>query len=129
MVLNSHERLARGEFRLDDLLSDHPDAIHSRAYVGSEDLRLPNATIGDFPFAAMRVRYLEYGTARVPDLIRRPTFPELYDREKLMVAKFGGSVHDDGSLDSMGYLTSNHTVFLFVPWRSLSGVHNRALRD
>lgn len=46
-----------------------------------------------------------------------------------MVGKFGGAVHDDGTLEASGYLTSNHTVFLFVPWRSLSGVHNRALTD
>lgn len=129
MVLNAHERLARGQFKLDDLLADQPDATHPRPYVGSEDLRLPNATMEDFPFAAMRVRYLEYGTARVPALIRRPTFPELYDRDKLMVGKFGGAVHDDGSLVALGYLTSNHTVFLFVPWRGLSGVRNRSIAD
>jgi hypothetical protein len=129
MVLNAHERLAPGQFKLDDLLVDRPDATHPRPYVGSEDLRLVHATIEDFPFAAMRVRYLEYGTSRVPALIRRPTFPELYDRDKLMVGKFGGTVHDDGTLDELGYLTCNHTVFLFVPWRSLVGVRNRALSD
>ena len=129
MVLNADERLAKGQFKLDDLLANCPDATHPRPYVGSEDLRLLNATIEDFPFAAMRVRYLEYGTARVPALIRRPTFPELYDRDKLMIGKFGGAVHDDGSLNTLGYLTSNHTVFLFVPWRSLSRVRNRALTD
>ena len=127
MALNPHERLAPGQFKLDDLLSDYTDTIHNRPYVGSEDLRLPNALIEDFPFAAMRIRYLEYGTSRVPTLIRRPTFPELYNREKLMVAEFGGAVHDDGTLDPLGFLTSNHSVFLFVPWHALAGVRNRAL--
>lgn len=129
MVLNAHERLAQGEFRLDDLLADRPDAIHSRPYVGSEDLRLVNAEIEDFPFAAMRLRYLEYNTIRVPALISRPTFPELYDRNKLMAGEFGGVVHDDGSLDPLGFLTCNHSIFLFLPWHSLAGVRNRALRD
>nr|WP_294545545.1 N-6 DNA methylase [uncultured Rhodopila sp.] len=129
MVLNAHERLAQGQFRLDDLLVDHPDAVHPRPYVGSEDLRLPNATIGDFPFAPMRVRYLEYGTERVPALIRRPTFPELYDREKLMAGEFGSVVHDDGRLDPLGFLVCNHSVFQFVPWHSLAGVRNRALLE
>ncbi len=129
MVLNAHERLAKGQFRLDDLLADRPDATHPRPYIGSEDLRLPNADMADFPFAAMRVRYLEYGTARVPALIRRPTFPELYDRDKLMAGEFGSVVHDDGTLDPLGYLVCNHSVFQFLPWHSLSGVRNRALTE
>jgi hypothetical protein len=129
MVLNAHEKLAPGQFTLDDLLADKPDAMHSRPYVGSEDLRLLNAEIEDFPFAAMRVRYLEYGTARVPALIRRSTFPELYDRDKLMAGEFGSVVHDDGTLDPLGFLVCNHSVFQFLPWHSLSGVRNRALLD
>lgn len=129
MVLNAHERLAQGQFRLDDLLANRPDVTHSRPYVGSEDLRLLNAEVEDFPFAAMRVRYLEYGTARVPALIRRPTFPELYDREKLMAGEFGSVINDDGSLDPLGFLTCNHSVFLFLSWPSLAGIRNRALQD
>lgn len=127
MVLNAHEKLAQGQFKLDDLLSDQPDSVHSRAYVGSEDLRLTNSLVESFPFSAINIRFLEYGTTRVPHLIRRQTFPELYDREKLMVAKFGSAVHDDGSLSRLGFLTSNHTVFLFVPWFALVGVNNRSL--
>jgi hypothetical protein len=129
MVLNAHERLAKGQFKLDDLLVDRPDAIHPRPYVGSEDLRLPNATMQDFPFAAMRIRYLEYGTDRVPALIRRPTFPELYNRDKLMAGEFGSVVYDDGTLDPLGFLVCNHSIFQFVPWHSLAGVRNRALLD
>jgi len=129
MVLNADERLAKGQFKLDDLLADRPDATHPRPYVGSEDLRLLNATIEDFPFAAMRIRYLEYDTARVPALIRRRTFSELYDRDKLMAGEFGSVVHDDSSLDPLGFLTCNHSIFLFLPWHSLAGVRNRALQD
>jgi len=128
MVLNADEILAPGQFKLDDLLADHPDAVHPRPYVGSEDLRLPNATIQDFPFAAMRIRYLEYDTARVPRLVRRPTFAELWNREKIIAGEFGSAVHDDGSLDPLGFLTCNHSVFQFLSWRSLSGVRNLALR-
>jgi len=129
MVLNAHERLARGQFRLDDLLADRPDAIHCRPYVGSEDLRIPNSLAGDCLFAAARIHYLEYGTARVPSLIRRPTFPELYDREKVMAGEFGGALHDDGTLDPLGFLACNHSIFLFVPWHLLDGIRNRALLD
>lgn len=130
MVLNSNEK-KQGiqKFVLDDLLAERPDDTHPRAYIGSEDLRLPNALVEDFPFAAMRLRYLEYNTERVPELVRRPTFPELYDREKLMCGEFGGAVHDDGTFDPLGFLTCNHSVFLFLPWHQLAGVRNRALGD
>ena len=129
MVLNAHERLAPGQFRLDDLVIERSDTVHNRPYVGSEDLRLLNSLAEDFPFAAMRVRFLEYGTARVPALIRRPTFPELYNRPKLMSGEFGGAVYDDGKLHSLGFLTCNHSVFMFLPWHSLCGIHNRSLSD
>jgi hypothetical protein len=129
MVLNADERLAKGQFKLDDLLADKPNVIHSRPYLGSEDLRLPNSLVDNFPFSALKVRYLEYNTERVPGLIRRPTFPELYDREKLMAGEFGSVIHDDGLFDPLGFLVCNHSVFLFVPWGSLAGVRNRSLKD
>ena len=129
MVLNAHERLAKGQFKLDDLIAEKYDAVHHRPYVGSEDLRLLNARIEDFPFAPTRIRYLEYGTERVPALIRRPTFPELYNREKLMAGEFGSVIYDDGTLSSRGFLVCNHSVFQFLSWNSLAGIRNRALLD
>ena len=129
MVLNANEKLARGQFKLDDLLSARHDAIHCKPYVGSEDLRIPDSLAGDFLFSAARIHYLEYGTTRVPGQIRRPTFPELYDRDKVMAGEFGGALYDDGTLDTGGYLACNHSVFLFVPWHLLAGVRNRSLAD
>lgn len=62
MVLHSHEGLETDKFNLDDLLSASPDNIHTRPYTNSKGLRLLNAPVEDFPFAAMYVQYLEYGT-------------------------------------------------------------------
>src|SRR5690348_4401697 len=63
----------------EDIIDQHASGILSLWPRASSEIRKEwrerlsrSATIGDFPFAAMRVRYLEYGTARVPDLIRRP---------------------------------------------------------
>jgi type I restriction enzyme M protein len=132
MVLSANEKLDggryKGAFELDDLLTDRPDPSHPRPYVGSEDLRIAGSLAGDFLFAAARIRYLEFGTDRVPALIRRPTFPELYDRDKIIVGEFGGALYDDGRLDPLGYLMCNHSVFLFLPWHLLTGVQNRSLR-
>lgn len=52
----------------------------------------------------------------------------MYDRDKLMAGEFGGVIHDDGTLDPLGFLTCNHSIFLFIPWQSLAGVRNLALR-
>ncbi len=133
MVLSADEKADggqhRGSFKLGDLLVDYPDAIHSKPYIGSRDLRIANSPVGDFLFAAARIRFLEYNTSRIPALISRPTFEELYDREKIMVGEFGGSIHDDGTLNPLGFLACNHSVFLFMPWRLLVGINNRSLAD
>ncbi|WP_200344313.1 hypothetical protein [Rhodovibrio sodomensis] len=108
---------------MDDLISDTPDATHWKPYVGGSDLR---------NFGPKRIQFLEYGTERVPALVRRPTFPELYDREKIMVGRFSGFVHDDGQFGPPGYeafLTCNHTVFMLVPWHLLQGVDNRQIQN
>jgi hypothetical protein len=119
MVLNADEKTAKGEFTIDDLLSDTRDKIHSAPFAGSKDVD---------EFGIRRIRYLEYGAnTRVPSKVRRPTFPELYDRMKLMVAEFGGFALDDGTWDSGGYLKCNHSVFILMPWHLLSGVSNTSI--
>ena len=121
MVLNADERTNRGAFAMDDLISEIPGTTHQAAFAGSKDV--------DY-FGVSRVRYLEYGTGtRVPALISRPTFPELYDRPKLMVAEFGGFAYDDGTWDAAGFLKCNHSVFILMPWHGLSGVKNKSIAN
>jgi hypothetical protein len=119
MVLHAIEKGHQGEFTLDDLLSEKRDTLHSAAFVGSKDLDA---------FGIRQLRYLEYGAhTRVPSLVSRPTFPELYDREKLMVAEFGGFALDDGKWDQTGFLKCNHSVFILMPWHHLKNIKNKSI--
>lgn len=119
MVLNADEKKHKGEFTIDDLLSDRRDQQHAAAFVGSKDVD---------EFGIRRVRYLEYGKGtRVPAKVRRPTFPELYNRDKLMVGEFGGFALDNGVWDKAGHLKCNHSVFILMPWHLLKGVKNNSI--
>jgi hypothetical protein len=121
MVLNADEKVEKGAFSMKDLISDEPDGIHCAAFAGSKDI--------DY-FGIKNLKYLEYGPGtRVPASIRRTTFPELYDRPKLMVARFTGFAYDDGAWDELGFLKCNHGVNILVPWCNLRGVDNKAIRS
>ena len=119
MVLNAHEKTNKGAFVLEDLLSSSHDATHPTPYVGGRD-------VGNFGF--VKIGYLEYGPGlRAPSLVRRPTFPELYERPKLMIGRFGGVAYDDGTWHGQDFLKCNHTIMLLVPWHLLDGVNNNAI--
>ena len=119
MVLNADEKTNKGAFKMDDLISAMPDKTHPAAFSGSKDV--------DY-FGIKNVRYLEYGkTTRVPGQLSRPTFPELYEHPKLMVAEFGGFAYDDGTWDAAGFLKCNHSVFLLMQWCHLAGVSNKSI--
>jgi len=121
MVLNADEKTNKGAFTMDDLVTDKPSEIHRAGFAGGKEI----GTLG-----MVGVRYLEYGDeTRVPGKIRRPTFPELYDRPKLMAARFGGTAYDDGTWDDTGFLKCNHTVMLLVRWDQLSGVENKSIAN
>lgn len=121
MVLNANEKTNKGAFAMDELIADTADTLHCAPFAGSKEV--------DY-FGVSKVRYLEYGTGtRVPNQIRRPTFPELYDRPKLMVAEFGGFAYDDGTWDDAGFLKCNHSVFILMPWCGLAGVENKSISN
>jgi hypothetical protein len=116
-VCNSHEKKYPSEFTLDDLVQDHPDELHPVPFVEGKDLGR---------WRVDHLRYIEWGTERAPAHFRRPTFPELYEvDEKLMTARSPGG-------DPKTVYDSQSTVFDassvgFVPWHTLSGVHNRSI--
>ena len=84
MVLNADEKTAKGEFTKDDLISNTKDKIHCRKYIEAKDFTR---------YCINRIRYLEYGTPRCPGKIRRQTFPELYERPRVLVNGFGVTRH------------------------------------
>ena len=121
MVLNANEKTNKGAFTINDLIVDKRDSEHTAPFAGSKDV--------DY-FGIKNIKYLEYGeNTRVPAQVRRPTFPELYEHSKLMVAEFGGFAYDDGTWDSAGFLKCNHSVFILMPWHNLSEVDNSQIRS
>lgn len=106
-------------FKKGQLVSPVQTALHPRAYIEPEEVYRGGTGLPAF---------LEYGPhTRCPELISRPTFPELYDRPKLMVGTFTGAAVDEGTPD--GFLTASHSLTLAIRWCDLEGVDNRALKD
>ena len=120
MVVHADEKRAQGAFDLSDLVSDGKDALHPKPFVEGKHLArwLPATN-----------RWLEWSTARAPNLFRRPTFPELYDvREKLISVDMAAGVDQLRVAYDDGQLYHNHSAGSFVPWHSLSGIRNRSIK-
>lgn len=115
MVVNAHENFCRGAFIKEDLISDTFDDIHCRKYIEAKDIA---------KYSIKRERYLEYGTDRCPAMLSRPTFPELYDREKVIVNSLG-EIH--AYLDRNDNYLHNHSLTCLVPWHELQGVENKSI--
>ena len=115
MKLNADEKIARGEFVKEDLISIVKDDIHSREYIEGKDI--------ERYIVKNELRYLEYETERVPSKLRRPTFPELYNSTKLIFNSLGSM---RCVLDEKQLLHST-TVISAVPWKNLKGVENKSI--
>ena len=115
MVLHADEKIAKGEFVKDDLISLTKDDKHIKKYIEGKDIE---------KYYVKRTRYLEYGTIRCPGKIRRPTFPELYIHPKLLCNTLGNFrvIEDDN-----GEYVCNHKLYVIVPWESLKGVNNKSI--
>ena len=114
MVLNADEKTAKGEFSKNDLISTTQDKIHCREYIEPKDMA---------KYAVSRIRYLEYNTDRCPSKLSRPTFRELYERNKLMFNRLGKM---QVYYDENHFLTSD-AMFCCLLWCDLHGVNNKSI--
>lgn len=115
MVLNADEKIAKGKFKKDDLISEFKDGIHCRKFIESKDIT---------SYAVHRVRYLEYDTKRVPENISRPTFRALYTTPKLMFNRLGNL---QVIFDEEGDFTTSDAMFVSLLWKDLHGVENKSI--
>lgn len=115
MVLNADEVTAKGDFKKEDLISCTKDRIHCRKYIEGKDVE---------PYSILRVRYLEYNTDRVPDKLSRPTFRELYEREKILFNCLGSL---KSMIDIDSHYLHNDSIICGMLWNKLSGVENRSI--
>ena len=110
---NSDERYWKGEFTAKDIISDRKDETHSRPYAEGKDIE---------NYLISRIRYLEWDTNRVPRKLVRPTFPELYERPKIMRGCLTGGIYDNSGL------ICNHSIVVFVRFTDFRGVNNKSIQ-
>ncbi len=117
MVLNADEKIAKGEFKKEDLIYEIKDKIHCRKYIEAKD-------IGRYKIK--KIRYLEYNTKRVPDRLSRPTFRELYEHDKLIFNRLGEL---QVAIDENQHFLQSDSSFACVLWHDLRGVQNKSIEN
>jgi type I restriction-modification system DNA methylase subunit len=126
MELQAHEKKFPGEFEKEDLIALEKNIQNPAPYVEASDISV---------YQLLRVRYLEYGPGlRAPDRVRRPRFPKLFETPKLgtpMVISSRDPQQTQVFLDEgkhhNGWLYTNHSIHLMVPWYELREVSNKSI--
>ena len=116
MVLNADEKKARGEFSKDDLISEIKDELHTREYIEAKDIER---------YRINNTQYLEYNTERCPDKLRRPTFRELYNCDKLVINRLGTL---KVALDNNVHFLQSDSSIMAILWKDLSSVDNKSIK-
>lgn len=120
IVAHADEKRAKGEFELADLVSATRDATHPKKFAEGKHLGR---------WVPLTNRWLEWGTARAPELFRRPTFSELYEvPEKLISVDMSAGIDRLKVTYDDHHLFHNHSAWSFVPWHYLSGVKNASIK-
>jgi len=116
MVLNADENKAKGAFKKEDLLSDTKSKIHIKQYIDAKDID---------KYVINNSKWLEWNTNRVPNLISRPTFIELYETPKILINKIGHlkATYDDNNL------YCDQTIRILILWKNLKGVENKSINN
>lgn len=109
---NSDEEKAKGEFTRDDVVSLVKNKINCKEYVEGKCLKR---------YRVKYVQYLEWGTERVPNKIRRDTFKELYEFPKIIRGKSTGAIYDDKQL------LCNNSCLVLVQYHYLKGINNKSI--
>lgn len=115
MVLNADEKKAKGEFVKADLISTAQDEVHCKKYIEGKDLER---------YEVKRHRFLEWDTKRCPDQLRRPTFPELYTSDKLLINALGKM---KASIDLGQNYYCEQQVRMALLWKDLEDVSNKSI--
>ena len=111
---NSDERYWKGEFTRNDLVSEEKDKIHIKPYIEGKNLSR---------YRIDKILYLEWNTDRCPKKLVRPTFPELYNKPKLLCGTM-----TSGTFDNTGVIC-NHSIVVFVSFTNLKSVENKSISN
>lgn len=113
MVLNADEKLYRNEFVKKDLISDKLTSTNTKPYIEGKFIKR---------WKIKKFKYLEWGSDRVPQKIRRKTFPEIYKAPKIIFGSITGC-----TLDLFGFYT-NHSIINLKRWIDLRKVNNKSIQ-
>lgn len=116
MVLNADEKIAKGQFVKDDLISEKESKTNSKKYIEAKNID---------SYKVNKIRFLEWNTNRVPSLISRPTFQELYENPKILINKIGAL---KATID-FDNLYCDQTIRIAVLWTDLKKVQNNSIKN
>ncbi len=114
MVLNAHEKKAKGKFKKSDLISKTKTEVFNQKYISARDIS---------NYKIKNHYWLEWNTKRIPSLLSRPTFPELYIKPKILVNKIGNIT---ATFDKEKYFC-DQTIRVLILWKELKGVKNKSI--
>jgi hypothetical protein len=114
MVINADEKLIKGEFAKDDLISFIKTKINTKPFVEGKDLKR---------YRIEEIKFLEWNTDRAPHKLRRSTFPELYEGDKILRGRV-----TEGVFDNTG-IVCNDGIVIFKKVCDLKGVENNSIRN
>ncbi len=114
IVPNANEKIAKGEFTKDDLISDISSEIYNKKYIEGKDTSR---------FKINKIRYLEWDTERSPEKLRRPTFPELYRGKKILRGR-----QTEGIID-LNNIINNDSLYIFKRFIDLEGIDNNSINN
>lgn len=114
MVINADEVSAKGEFAKDDLIALNRDRLHPKSYIEGKMIDR---------YSVNKIKYLEWQTDRVPSKISRKTFPELYDKPKILRGRVTGGIFDNTGI------VCNDSIVVFVRFCDLKGINNRSVEN
>ncbi len=101
------------KFKKEDLVSNKEDKIHNKLY-----------TEGKFidKYKINKKMYVEWGTERCPKRLVRPTFPELYPPNKLLMSR----IKRVTTYSDEGHVCDN-TIIVGVPYHELKDINNKGI--
>lgn len=112
--LNSDKSNRNNRFKKADLLSDIKTKIHTRKFTEGKNLSR---------YQIKKSLWVEWDTERCPALLVRPTFPELYLPNKLLL----GRQTKVAAFDKNGYIVDN-TVIVCIPYIKLRDIENSNIK-
>jgi len=104
----------KNKFKKEDLLSENRDKIHSKIYTEGKYINR---------YSIRKEIYVEWDTERCPKRLVRPTFPQLYLPNKIMMSR----QKRIATYSDKGHICDN-TIIVGVLYNELIGVNNKGIQ-